>query len=165
MTRILSTLFCVALLCLTVQPSLAQDGPIYEGPQEDIDAVLAVFAEWGRARDAGEVEGVVAVHDDDMQIMTRNRAILLGHDGVRTFYAENYASGSERQLFSDLSELRVLGDVAIAVGRFLAIDESKGIEDPGYYLIILRRDGNGAWKIYRDIDTPSPDGLALKETD
>jgi len=47
-------------------------------------------------------------------------------------------------------------------GKFLAVDPGKGVEDPGYYLIVLRKDSHGAWRIYRDIDTPSPDGLSLK---
>jgi len=138
------------------------DSPVFEGPQEDIDAILAVFAEWGRARNAGDVDGVVAVHHEDMLIMNRNREILKGHEGVRTFYAENYAQESNRQLLSDMSELRVLGDAAVAIGRFLVIDEENDIEDPGYYLIFLRKNTDGVWKIYRDIDTPSPDGLNLK---
>jgi hypothetical protein len=50
--------------------------------------------------------------------------------------------------------------MATMIGRFLVVDEAKGIEDPGNYLIVLRKD-NGAWRIFRDIDTPSPDGLAL----
>jgi uncharacterized protein (TIGR02246 family) len=157
------------LLILTAVVSLSwtsqafsQDAPIFEGPQEELDAIFAVFAEWGRARDAGDVEAVVAVHHPDMLIMNRNRAILVGHDGVRTFYAENYSEKSDRKLYSDMSELRVFGDVATAIGRFLVSDEENGIEDPGYYLILLRKNADGAWKIYRDIDTPSPDGLELK---
>ncbi len=127
-----------------------------------ITLLIAVFTEWGRARDAGDVEGVVAVHDPDMLIMNRNRAILKGHEGVRTFYSENYSEKSDRQLYSDMSELRVFGDVATAIGRFLVSDKDNGIEDPGYYLILLRKNAEGSWKIYRDIDTPSPDGLELK---
>ncbi len=138
--------------------------PFFEGPQAEIDTILDVLEEWSRARDAGDVDGVVAVHHPDVRIMTRGRAILEGHPGVRTFYAENYSEGSQRQQFGALHELRVYGDVAIMTGRFLVIDESRDIEDPGYYLIVLRKTANGSWLIYRDIDTPSPDGLKLKPT-
>ena len=51
--------------------------------------------------------------------------------------------------------------MAIVIGRFLVIDEAKGVEDPGYYLIVLRKNSLGEWRIYRDIDTPSPDGMSL----
>ena len=153
--------FTVALVLLVGRQATAEEGPLLEGPQDEIDAILAVFAEWGRARDAGDVDGVVAVHHPDMRIMTRNRSVLTGHAGVREFYAENYAETSNRQLLGAMSELRVFGNVAIAIGQFLVIDEDRGVEDPGYYLIVLRRNEAGQWRIYRDIDTPSPDGLAL----
>ena len=156
------TILIAALSLSWTCAGLLQADPVLEGPQEDIDAIIAVFTEWGRARDAGDVEGVVAVHDPDMIIMNRNRAILKGHEGVRTFYAENYSVKSDRQLYSDMSELRVYGDAATAIGRFLVSDEENGIEDPGYYLILLRKNEDCVWKIYRDIDTPSPDGLKLK---
>lgn len=133
-----------------------------EGSQEDIAAIQNVFARWAKARDAGDVDGVVAVHHPDMLIMTRNREILVGHEGVRRFYAENYAESSDRVLLSSVRELRVFDDVAVVIGRFLALDPGKAIEDPGYYLILLRKNADGQWLIYRDIDTPSPDGLALK---
>ncbi len=151
-------------LCL-VTPSFAEDKTVLEGPRKEIDSILALFAEWARARDAGDVEGVVAVYHPEMRIMTRNKAIFEGADGVRAFYRQNYSETSRRKLYSSVSELRVFGDAAIVVGRFLASDPEKGVEDPGYYLIVLRKDRKGSWRIYRDIDTPSPDGLALKPHD
>lgn len=151
---------CIALFLAT--PVLAGDAPEFEGSQKEIDAVLALFAEWGRARDAGDVEGVVAVYHPRMRIMTRNQALFEGSDGVRAFYRQYYAAKSHRRLYSSISELRVFGDAAFVSGRFLASDQDKGVEDPGYYLIVLRKDNHGAWRVYRDIDTPSPDGLSLK---
>ena len=141
---------------------LSADGPILEGPQTEIDAIYSVLERWGRARDAGDIDGVVCVHHADAWIMTRDRAVLRGHTGVRSFYAQHYGQGSERRQYGSLTELRVFGDVAILIGRFLVIDESKDIVDPGNYLIVLRKDQSDAWRIYRDIDTPSPDGLNLR---
>lgn len=148
------------LLCSTLS---AQSTTIFEGPRYEIDAILAVFAEWERARNAGDIEGVVSIYHPDLQIMTRGRALLSGHAGARTFYAENYSPDSDRQLLSALSEVRVFGEAAIVIGRFLALDEIDGIEDPGYFLIVLRKNDQCMWRIYRDIDTPSPDGLLLAQ--
>ena len=158
----LTPVFLLFPLFLAGTAFAQQDGPALEGPQEEVDAIFALLGEWSTARDAGNVDGVVAVHHPDIVIMTRGRAILEGADGVRTFYAENYGEGSSRQQFGELNELRVFGDVAMMTGTFLVIDETKGVEDPGYYLIVLRKDDEGKWRIYRDIDTPSPDGLTLK---
>ena len=120
-----------------VDSGKTKDGPIMEGSKEDIAAVFQVFADWGAARDAGNVDGVVAVHDPDMLIMTRDQEILRGHDGVRDFYAQNYYDGSTREMFNQVIEVRVLGEVAIVIGRFLVIDIPKEIEDPGYYLSLI----------------------------
>jgi uncharacterized protein (TIGR02246 family) len=139
--------------------------PFFEGPQADVDAILEVLEQWRLARDAGDVDSVVALHHPDARIMTRGRAVLEGHAGVRTFYAENYPEGSERQQFGALHELRVLGGVAIVTGRFLVTDKSRDIQEPGNCLVVLRKTANGSWLIYRDIDTPSPDGLSVKPAD
>ncbi len=136
--------------------------PFFEGPQAEIDAVLNMMEQWRVARTAGDVDRVVALHHPDVRIMTRGRALLEGHAGVRTFYAENYSKDSARQQYGALHELRVFGPVAFMTGRFLVTDPGRNVEDPGYYLIVLRRSANGAWLIYRDIDTPSPDGLNVK---
>ena len=77
-------------------------------------------------------------------------------------HRQYYGVKSGRKLYSSMAELRVFGDAAFVTGKFLAVDPGKGVEDPGYYLIVLRKDSHGAWRIYRDIDTPSPDGLSLK---
>lgn len=155
---IAATLFALALMA----PVYAEEKTVFEGPQQEIDAILAVFAEWGKARAAGDVEGVVAIYHPEARIMTRDKAEFVGHKGVREFYSQNYAVKSDRKLYSSMSELRVFGDAAFVIGKFLAIDLSKNVEDPGYYLIVVRKDKSGAWRIYRDIDTPSPDGLSLK---
>ena len=158
-TKTLGAVFLGSSLAVA---SMAGAAAEFEGPQADIDAVMLVLEEWGEARDAGEIDAVVALHHPDVIIMTRNRAVLNGHPGVRTFYKENYAKDSSRHQFGSLAEIRVFGDAAILSGLFLVTDEAKGIEDPGYFLLVLRKDAGGAWRIYRDIDTPSPDGLQLK---
>ena len=109
------------MLSLTAAaPVRAVDKPMMEGPQTDIDAIVAVFGEWGKARDAGDIDGIVAVHHPDMKIITRNKALYAGHVGVRRFYSDHYDQDSKRQLFSNVEEIRVFGQVAFVIGRFLA---------------------------------------------
>lgn len=159
----LRTVLFVILMALIAAPTaIADDGPEFEGPQAEIDAIFALLGEMEKRRDAGDTDGVIALHHPDIRIMTRGREILTGPEGVRTFYGANYNEGSTRKLYSDLRELRVFGDVAMMMGRFLAVDPSEALEDPGYYVIILRKNKTGDWRVYRDIDTPSPDGLVLK---
>lgn len=156
--RVLIIGFCMS--CTTVGVVSAQDAPVFEGPQTEIDAILDLLTQWGERREAADIEGVIELHHPDVWIMTRDRAIIRGRDGARAFYLENYDAGSSRNQYGSLTELRVSGTMATMIGRFLVVDEPKGIEDPGNYLIVLRKD-DGAWRIFRDIDTPSPDGLTL----
>lgn len=158
MVRFAGNAVSVVLLTLWAGAGAAAEA-VFEGPEKDIAEINGVFERWGAARDAGDIEAILGVHHPDMLIMTRNQALYRGHDGVREFYTQHYGGGSERRLYSDLLEMRVVGDVAFVIGRFLVLDEN--VEDPGYYLILLRRSGEG-WLIYRDIDTPSPDGLSLR---
>jgi len=150
------------MTCAAIESLSAQEPPVFEGPQTEIDAIRRLLTLWGERREAADIDGVIELHDPDVVIMTRDRSIIKGRSGARSFYQENYDTGSSRQQYGALQELRVFGNVGIMVGRFLVVDTKKGIEDPGYYLIVLRKNDDGDWRIYRDIDTPSPDGLALK---
>ncbi len=162
----------VLLLALTAtaapiaHPAIAEEPPRISGPQADVEAIFDVVARWSAARDAGDVEGVVAAHSDDVLIMTRNRAVYRGAEGVRNFYRDSYGEPGQRRLLGDMMELTVSGDLATMVGRFLVIEEAAAkdgeeLREGGYYLIVFRREADG-WKAWRDIDTPSPDGLALE---
>lgn len=158
--KILLLSWCIT--CAGFESLSAQEPPVFEGPQTEIDAILRLLTQWGERREAADIDEVVELHDPDVVIMTRDRTVIAGRSGARSFYRENYAAGSSRQQYGALQELRVFGNIGIMVGRFLVVDTKKGIEDPGYYLIVLRKNDKGDWRIYRDIDTPSPDGLALK---
>ncbi|MFK8054465.1 MAG: SgcJ/EcaC family oxidoreductase [Woeseiaceae bacterium] len=140
----------------------AADAPKVVGPQEDVDAIFEMFTGMSAARNTGDADQVAQFYHPDMLIMTRGRALLEGREGARVFYQENYAPDSSRELYSDVIELQVLGDIAIVAGRFLVVDEPADVEDPGYYLLVLKKTDEGRWTIYRDMDTPSPDGLVLK---
>ncbi len=156
--RILFIGLCMS--CTTGGVLSAQGNPVFEGPQVEIDAILELLTQWGERRKASDIDGVIELHHPDVWIMTRDRAIIKGRDGARAFYIENYDAGSSREQYGSLTELRVFGNMATMIGRFLVVDKPKGIEDPGNYLIVLRKDED-EWRIYRDIDTSSPDGLAL----
>ncbi len=155
------TLLLLMLIVIVMRPVNATEAPVFEGPQSEIDSILNMFQQWESARVSGDTNAVAALYHEDMLIMTRGRSLLEGRAGAKVFYSENYTDNSDRKLNSSMMELRVFGEIAIVTGQFLVRDDNQGIEDPGYYLIILRKDSVGNWRIYRDIDTPSPDSLSL----
>ena len=150
-----STRTLLLLMLIVMPPVNATEAPVFEGPQSEIDSILNMFQQWESARASGDTNAVAALYHEDMLIMTRGRSLLEGRAGAKVFYSENYTDNSDRELNSSMMELRVFGEIAIVTGQFLVRDDNQGIEDPGYYLIILRKDSVGNWRIYRDIDTPS----------
>lgn len=111
------------LLCLAAAPvARAIDTPAFEGPQAEIDAIVTLVGAWARAREAGDIEGVVPVYHPDMKIFTRNQSLYARHAGVRRYYSGHYHRESTRRLISSVDEIRLLGEMALVSGRFLALE-------------------------------------------
>ena len=100
-----------------------------------------------------DLDSYVALHDPDCEISPLIAAIeggrtYRGHDGVRTFWSDVDASFAEWS--RELEEVRDLGDVVVAKGRFRGRGLESGVEiDRRFWHVIRFRGGRAAqWAVY-----------------
>jgi len=128
---------------------------------EDAAAVRAVDAEWARASSAGDGKAVAALYAADATILPPMEPIRRGQ-AAKTYWVDfaNSFSGPT-ELTTTAVEGR--GDLAYAVGTYrLTLTPKKAGAKPlpveqGKYLEVLKKQGDGSWKIVYDIwnaDTP-----------
>ena len=116
---------------------------------------------------AGDVDGWIALWDENGINMPPKTAALHGKPAIRGVFAETHLSVNFKEFTFDNEEVQAFGDFGFARGRYFVtvMAEGKIVLGEGKYLTIFRRQPDGSWKIYRDCfnSSPPPSPPALKE--
>lgn len=109
-----------------------------------------------RARD---LDRLTHMYTPDAISMPANHPALRGHEEIRTWYAQR-TGDYDMNIVSDVDSVDILGEVAVLTGTFrvtrAADDGVAGLDHGGRWLSVMRK-VDGKWKMWRDMDTPSPD--------
>ena len=123
------------------------------------DEIKAVGLAWEEAYNAGDVDGVVAVHAEDAVVMPPGFPAVVGIDAVRAD-AEAFFSEYSTDHAMKIQNILVEGDIAIEWAEYTDILTPKAggdpIEDAGKHIVVYRRGDDGDWKILKAIWNPTP---------
>jgi ketosteroid isomerase-like protein len=115
----------------------------------------------------GDPDSLAARYAADCISMPAHHPALHGRDEVRSFYATRTGGAWEMNVEARADRVDVVGDIAVIVGTFRVTRRPEqgvaGLDHGGRYLTVLRR-VDGEWKLWRDMDTPSPDADIFYET-
>jgi ketosteroid isomerase-like protein len=99
-------------------------------------------------------------HTADAIAMPANHAAQRGRDAIAAWYAKRSA-GRRMHVQVDVNTVDIIGDLAIVVATFrVARDPEEAVaavDHAGNWLAVFKRE-DGDWKLWRDMDTNSPDG-------
>jgi uncharacterized protein (TIGR02246 family) len=144
-----SILLLAALLCLAGTAS-AQD------PADSTAAAQAIAQSaqaFSRALERGDAEGMAAQYVDDAVLVPPNGRVIAGRDSIRVFWTPR--NPDFRTLAHSLTtdRLEVAGEVAVEVGTWRQegqLKDEQPRESAGRYLVVWRRQPDGAWKMQFD---------------
>ena len=160
-----ATVFATILM-LAFTPAQALE--ITGGTDADVTAVLAIKDEWQRAYEAGDLDALLDLYTDDAFIQMRGIPAVdaaKDRDGFNAFFARLIDRPGLNVMF-DEDELFFYEDNTIAhsIAKFVASmpgPDGSTIYDAARGLLMYRKGDDGKWRIWRDLDTPSPDAEAL----
>jgi uncharacterized protein (TIGR02246 family) len=118
--------------------------------------INALRDQFGAAYNSGDAAAVANLYSEDGVALPAHQPAIEGRAAIQQwlqgFFAENTA-----KLVITSQELQIAGDWAYDRGMFtMTLTPKKGggkpIEDAGKYLVILKRQADGAWKVHRDMD-------------
>jgi len=126
----------------------------------DEAALKAVTAAWLNAYNAGDVEAIVAMYEEDAVLMPPHAAVATGHAGIRAFLTADTAAAKVAgvKLVPGAATAGVAGDTGWESGSYTVTDASGATVDSGSYLSVSRK-SNGKWLFVRDTynsDRPLP---------
>ncbi len=109
----------------------------------------------------GDPAAAAAVFAEDVRWMPADAADVRGHDSAMALIAKVFSEvGTPRDVWHATEEIYVLGDVAVEIGSVVSTLQPKGqaeIRAHQRYMLMWKRQKDGAWKIFRDmVNNPAP---------
>ena len=118
---------------------------------------------------AGDATAIAALYTKEAIVLPdRGEMIMSSKAGVEALWKEQFAAGVKAFNLETLNVERS-GDMAFETGRFTGVIAPEGKPEAkvvGKYLVVWRREKDGAWKLHRDIwnsDPPPSEAMAPPE--
>jgi uncharacterized protein (TIGR02246 family) len=133
----------------------------------DEAALKAATLTWLEAYNAGDVEKIVALYEEDAVLMPPHAPVANGHAAIRAFLTADTAGAKAAgiKLMPGTSTAGVAGDTGWESGTYTVADASGATVDSGSYLSVSHK-SDGKWLYHRDTynsDRPLPQATATPE--
>jgi uncharacterized protein (TIGR02246 family) len=134
---------------------LAACGPAPALPGGEEQAVRDVVARYEAASNEGDAVALAALYADDALLLPPDGGIVAGHDAILAFWQD----GIEPGISFEVVESSARHGNGYVVGRFMMEANATAPADSGKYVLCLRRQQDGAWRVVADMwnATPSSD--------
>jgi uncharacterized protein (TIGR02246 family) len=110
-------------------------------------AIEATVDRYVAASNEGDAEALTALYADDAVLLPPDHEPIHGREAIGEFWSEGTDTGLEVSTL----RLEVDGDVAYLVGRYHLPPMDQEEADSGQYVLCLKRQRDGAWKLTADI--------------
>jgi len=139
----------------------AEEQPVSTGPE--VEAVREWFARYTEAINAGVLDQWASFVADDAVIMPPDEPPLIGIDAIRPPYAAvfNTYAFDFRGRIEDVTVASHLAVVRASIEETLSPTSGDApMEYRGAWLMVLRQDADGSWKLWRNMWSVFPSGGA-----
>ena len=121
-------------------------------PAAEVAAIHAVDRAWVNAYNAGNVDTVAALYDQQAVLLPPGAPAASGRTAIRAYLAKDMAESAKGGLTFSLGarpDGGVSGNMGWASGTYAVRDRSGRIVETGKYLSVSRKEG-GTWLYIRD---------------
>jgi uncharacterized protein (TIGR02246 family) len=152
----MSRLFLIAVISL-ILPACTPPPPA--PPATDVnavrDAVGKIRTDWIAAAERDDAAAVAQFYTDDAVMMGADGVVARGRRGIQDYFAKAFATSGGVQVTP--AAFDASGDLAYDSGRYSQDVTPPGgqpMKVSGHYVVVLKRQADGAWKIVQHIATP-----------
>ena len=124
--------------------------------EQDIQGINRCRAQYMSAWMIGNADSLSNLYTDEAVVLYPNQPAITGKTAIHSYFKSFFAEYAQDtfELVSD--EIKIAGEWGFDRGKYKwrGTLRSKGdtISDQGKYLVILQRQGDGSWKVSRDMD-------------
>jgi uncharacterized protein (TIGR02246 family) len=161
---------CAFALAMTLMSLGCQSasGPEYQAAA-DAAAIDTLRGQFTTAFNANDPAAVAALHTEDATLLPNHQPKLDGREAIQSWYEAMFKDNSAKIAIAT-EETQVAGNWAYDRGTVqMSMSPKAGgkpVEESGKYLVILKRQTGGSWRVHRDMDnsnTPMPAPAAGKK--
>jgi len=134
----------VAWLALCLTGCGAAPSPPDQSAKRKIENVMQSYS---RAYRSNDPDAMAALYADGAMLLPPGHELVKGRDSVRAFWSRGMEAGFEMATVS----IEVSGDAGYVVGRYYVPPDDEDDAETGKYIIALRRERDGVWRITADI--------------
>ena len=147
----------VVFAATSCSPSGAGSGPeTVQTAERDRAAINKTRNEYVSAWKAADAAQIGGLYTDDALVLYPNQPAVEGKTGILGYFKSFFAEFPQNDFDLTSAEIEIVGSWAFDRGtyRWRGVPRTGGepIEDHGKYLVILRRQADGSWKVARDMD-------------
>jgi uncharacterized protein (TIGR02246 family) len=117
-------------------------------------AIEAAVRRYVTASNEGDAEALAALYADDAVLLPPDHEPIQGREAIGAFWRQ----GTDEGLQVTTLTVEVEGDLGYLVGRYNLPATDEEPADSGKYVMCLRRQRDGSWKLTADIWNRSGDG-------
>jgi uncharacterized protein (TIGR02246 family) len=117
-------------------------------------AIQAAVGRYVAASNRGDVETLTSLYAEDAVLLPPDHAPIEGRKAIEEFWRQ----GTDQGLRVTTLRLEVAGDIGYLIGRYNLPATAKEEADSGKYVMCLKRQRDGAWKLTADIWNSSNNG-------
>jgi uncharacterized protein (TIGR02246 family) len=110
-------------------------------------AIEATVDRYVAASNEGDADALADLYADDALLLPPDHEPIHGREAIVEFWRQ----GTDEGLEVSTLRLEVNGDVAYLVGRYRLPPTEEEAADSGQYVLCLKRQADGAWKLTADI--------------
>jgi uncharacterized protein (TIGR02246 family) len=115
--------------------------------------------EWVAASERDDAAAVAALYTDDAVVASPDDPPAEGREAIQALWTRNFPMASGLEVRS--AKLEASGDFAYDYGEFsqrITPPKGKPMDVTGKYLVVLKRQPDGAWKIAKHVSFNMPPG-------
>jgi uncharacterized protein (TIGR02246 family) len=124
------------------------------------DAIQAREREWSAAYLAGDAAGVANIYTEDAAQVQATGDWIRGRDAIAKGMQAQFDTVTVTAREDITEEVLPAGDFVVEIGHYSYQGTGKAGNKPvgaaGRYMVVWRKDADGAWRLYRDIGTEAP---------
>lgn len=122
----------------------AQDPAALRAAIKDLDRAFSA------AFERNDTLVISSLYTDDAMLLPPNHEPVLGRDSIAAYWAP-YLTPALKTLHLETTEVGGAGDDVYQVGSYTIIAADGSTTDRGKYVVLLKRQSDGGWRLHRDI--------------
>jgi uncharacterized protein (TIGR02246 family) len=134
----------LGLLAAAIAGCAGRPSPVDSASRGAIEATVDRYV---AASNEGDADALAALYAEDALLLPPDHEPIHGRAAIVEFWRQGTDAGLEVSTL----RLEVAGDVAYMVGRYRLPPTEEEAADSGQYVLCLKRQADGAWKLTADI--------------